>query len=452
MTKRILTFPEGFLWGAATSSYQIEGAYAEDGKGESIWDRFSKTPGKVYQGHNGDVACDHYHRFRGDVKMMADLGLKSYRFSIAWPRIFPQGKGDKNEKGIDFYNKLVDSLLANNIQPFITLYHWDLPQTLQQKGGWANRDTAYYFRDYAGEMASRLGDRVSHWITHNEPAVTTFQAHYDGIHAPGIKDLKTALQVAHHLLLSHGLAVPVIRANIDDGEVGISLNLYPSYPASDSIDDIQAAKRNFDYYCGWFLEPIFNAHYPEEIEAIYQQNGLLPAVQPEDLKIAAVQTDFLGLNYYTRNLVRHSASNNIWGFKTTKPEKAEYTGMGWEVFPEGLFELLKQLTENYQPPKIYITENGATFQDKISKDGKVHDPRRIDYLHHHFVWAHRAIQAGVPLAGYFVWSLMDDFEWAEGYSKRFGMVYVHYDTQERIYKDSAEWYQAVIEQNGVLDV
>ncbi|MBN2092924.1 beta-glucosidase [candidate division KSB1 bacterium] len=451
MVTEILKFPSEFIWGAATAAYQIEGGWNCDGKGESIWDRFCRVPGNILEGHTGDVACDHYHRFLDDIKLMKNMGLKAYRFSIAWSRIFPNGKGLINLKGIDFYNRLVDALLLENIQPFITLYHWDLPQTLQHNGGWANRDTAFYFQEYAAEVSRRLGDRVNHWMTHNEPAVTAYLGHLDGIHAPGLKDFKTAVQVAHHLLLSHGLSVPVIRENIkpQPGEIGIALNLSPSYPATDAPEDSEAARRYFNFNHGWFLEPLSLGRYPESIWKIYEKHGYLPAMQPDDLKIIATPTDFLGVNFYFRDLVKNAPGKNILNYDFVKLPNAQFTEMGWEVFPEGLYVLLLQLYQDYKVPRLHITENGAAFHDEKSPDGKIHDVLRIKYLQQHFQQAHRAIQAGVPLAGYFVWSLMDNFEWSFGFSKRFGLIYTDYQTLERTLKDSAIWYRQVIEQNGI---
>ncbi|MBN1349218.1 beta-glucosidase [candidate division KSB1 bacterium] len=452
MSESSIIFPDGFLWGCGSSSYQIEGAYDLDGKGESIWDRFSKTPGKTYNGETGNSACNHYHRYAEDIDLMVELGLKVYRFSISWSRVFPQGKGSLNAKGIDFYDKLIDKLLAKNIQPFATLYHWDLPQALQENGGWENRDTIKYFQDYTGEISRQFGDRIAGWVTQSEPAVASFLGHYQGIHAPGVKNLKAALQVSHHLLLSHGFAVARLRENIkNNAEIGISLNLTPSHPASNSKKDREAAERNFAHFCGWFLEPIFNKRYPEELETTYQNTGLFPMIEPDDLKIIAADIDFLGVNYYMRDIVRNAPYKSIWGLETIKPPSADYTAMGWEIYPDGLHEILEFVNDCYHPKKIYITENGAAFRDNMSENGEVHDPRRVSYLRSHFAQAHRAIQKGIPLAGYFVRSLLDGFEWVEGYTKRFGIIYVDYPTQKRILKDSAHWYKKVIEHNGLTD-
>ncbi|MCI0511689.1 GH1 family beta-glucosidase [candidate division KSB1 bacterium] len=450
MNPNLLIFPNHFLWGAATAAYQIEGAYAEAGKGASIWDHFTSLPGKIKQGHTGQIACDHYHRTESDVQLMANLGLPAYRFSISWPRLFPTGKAPLNTPGLAFYDRLVDTLLAHHMTPMITLYHWDLPQALQEKGGWVNRDTIYYFRDYAATVAQKLGDRVYLWITHNEPAVTAFQGHYQGILAPGMRDLKIALQVVHHLLVSHGLAVAALRENIGaKGKIGIALNLTPVYPLTESKSDREAAENCFLSYSGWFLDALFHARYPEKIVACYQPQNLMPQIQPGDWDLIAGPLDFLGLNYYTREVVRQAIGANVWGFQHVKPPAAEFTAMGWEIFPRGLFDILKTVHETYYPGKIFITENGAAFDDQVTPTGQIHDSNRIQYLHQHFNEAWRAIQAGIPLAGYFLWSLMDNFEWAEGFTKRFGMVYVDYPTQARIPKDSAHWYSEVMRQNGV---
>ena len=444
----VVRFPEGFLWGVATAAYQIEGAWNEDGKGVSIWDTFSHTQGKIADGSTGDVACDHYLRWREDIALMKELGVKAYRFSIAWTRILPQGAGTVNPKGLGFYDRLVDGLLEANIKPFVTLYHWDLPQALQDIGGWANRDVAYYFADYAAVVAHKLGDRVKHWMTHNEPWVTTWGGHGAGTLAPGIKNAKVALQVAHHLLLSHGLAIEVLR-DLGDSEtkVGIVLTLSPVHPASDSEEDKAAAWRNDGFHNRWFLDPIFVGSYPADMWEWFGQ--LVPEVKPGDMKIIGRRIDFLGVNYYTRGVVRHDPKGGMLKLSHVRIESSEYTEMGWEVYPDGLYELLTRLNCEYKIPEFYITENGAAFKDEVTPDGKVHDERRLNYLREHFLRAHKAIRDGVPLKGYFVWSLMDNFEWAHGYTKRFGIVYVDYETQKRIVKDSGYWYKQVIAENGV---
>ncbi|MCX7969061.1 MAG: GH1 family beta-glucosidase [Armatimonadetes bacterium] len=444
----VVRFPDGFLWGVATAAYQIEGAWNEDGKGVSIWDTFSHTQGKIADGSTGDVACDHYHRWREDIALMKELGVKAYRLSIAWTRILPQGAGTVNPKGLDFYDRLVDGLLEAGIKPFITLYHWDLPQALQDIGGWANRDVAYYFADYAAVLAHKLGDRVKHWMTHNEPWVVTWAGYGAGTLAPGIKNAKVALQVAHHLLLSHGLAVEVLH-NLGDSEtkVGIVLNLSPVHPASDSDEDKAAAWRYDGFHNRWFLDPIFVGSYPADMWEWYGQ--LVPEVKAGDMAIISRRIDFLGVNYYTRSVVKNDPQGGMLKHSHVRIEGSEYTEMGWEVYPDGLYELLTRLNRDYKIPEFYITENGAAFKDEIAPDGKVHDERRLNYLREHFLRAHKAIQDGVPLKGYFVWSLMDNFEWSHGYTKRFGVVYVDYETQKRIVKDSGYWYKQVTAENGV---
>ena len=449
MTEDILKFPDGFLWGAATSAYQIEGGVAEGGRGASIWDTFCRSEGAVFQGHTGDVACDHYHRYADDVELMRSLSLHTYRFSIAWPRVLPEGKGKVNTEGLDFYDRLVDALLAAGIQPYATLYHWDLPQPLQDAGGWASRETVDAFCEYADAVSRCLGDRVRNWITHNEPWVMAFSGHQFGRLAPGIRDLATALQVAHHLLLSHGESVPVLRGNSSTGtQIGISLNLAPIEPASSTEEDAAAAWRKDGNLNRWFLDPLYKSAYPEDMLAFYGESA--PTVQSGDMACIATPLDFLGINYYRRNVVRDDPESLEVQTQLVIPTDAAVTEMGWEVSPRGLYDLLTRLHADYSPSAIYVTENGAAFVDESTPDGRVFDPRRIAYLNTHLRQAHRAIQDGVPLKGYFVWSLMDNFEWSHGYSKRFGLVYIFYPTQQRIVKESGHWYRQVIEHNGLI--
>jgi beta-glucosidase len=448
-----LTFPDNFIWGAATSSYQIEGAWDADGKGESIWDRYTHTPGKIDDSSTGDVACDHYHRYADDVALMRDLNLQAYRFSVGWARILPQGRGQVNQKGLDFYSRLVDELLAANITPFVTLYHWDLPQALQDEGGWLVRDTAAAFAEYADVVSRHLGDRVNHWITHNEPWCTSMVSYVFGEHAPGHQNWREALPVSHHVLLSHGWAVPVIRQNCPQAEVGITLNHEWSQPLDDSAPALAAARVYDGFFNRWFLDPLYGRGYPADMVAHYRQRGHLPQglefVQTNDLNDIAVPTDFLGVNYYSRR-VSHPFTNEQETLSPGQvPDGAPITDMGWEIYPEGLYNLLNRLTFDYQVPKIYVTENGASFGDEPDENGRIADQRRLDYLHDHFQAAQRAIEAGVPLAGYFVWSLLDNFEWARGYLQRFGIVWVDYETLERTPKDSALWYKNVIARNGL---
>jgi len=449
MTK--LTFPDKFLWGTATASYQIEGSWNEDGKGESIWDRFSHTPGKVLNGDTGDVACDHYHRWSDDIQLMKDLGMQAYRFSIGWPRVLPTGRGRFNQPGLDFYSRLVDGLLAANITPFATLYHWDLPQTLQDEGGWPARTMAEAFVEYADLMSRTLGDRVNHWITHNEPWCVSLLSHQIGEHAPGWQNWPAALAAAHHVLLSHGLAVPVIRQNSPGAEVGITLNFTPAYAASASFADQEAARRFDGYFNRWFVDPVYGRHYPADMVADYTAQGHLPNgldfIQPGDMATIAAPTDFLGVNYYSRAVLRdEQAQDNL---PATLLADLPRTEMDWEVFPQGLYDLLNRLYFAYQPRKLYVTENGASYSTGPDGAGQVPDQERLDYLKSHFAAAHQSIQNGVPLAGYFVWSFMDNFEWAKGYSQRFGIVYNDYETQTRTPKDSALWYRDVIQAGGV---
>lgn len=433
-------FPPTFLWGAATASYQIEGAWNEDGKGESIWDRFSHTPGRIEDQSTGDTACDHYHRYADDIALMRRLGLKAYRFSTAWTRVLPRGRGRVEPRGLDFYERLVDSLLAANIEPFLTLYHWDLPQALQDEGGWTNRDTCHAFADYAALMVKRLGDRVKYWTTFNEPGVVMFDGNLVGEHAPGIQDPRVAYQVGHNLMVAHGLAVQAIRSVDPSLNVGIVLNEWMADAASDSPEDVAAANAAFERSETLFLDPIFKGHYPTSIYDLVGDN--MPKIQNGDMALIAQKLDYLGVNFYSRNLV--SAEGNI-----NPVPGAEYTEMGWEVCAPALRRLLVKINNEYRLPPIYITENGASFKDEVGADGKVHDPRRLDYLKNHFLQTRLAMQDGVDVRGYFVWSLLDNFEWGHGYTKRFGIVRVDYDTQKRTVKDSGEWYAEVIRMNFV---
>ena len=441
------TFPDEFLWGAATAAYQIEGAVDEDGRGESIWDRFSHTIGKTANGDTGDVACDHYHRWQEDIGLMRELGLGAYRFSIAWPRILPEGRGAVNQPGLDFYERLVEGLLEAGITPWATLYHWDLPQTLEDAGGWPNRETADAFAEYADVVTSRLGDRVKHWITINEPWVVAYLGYGWGTHAPGRSSMADALATGHTLLLGHGKAVEVVRGNVRDGQVGITLNLSSHYPATDSNEDFEAAHRSDGFGNRWFLDPVIRGAYPDDMTALF--GPIAPTVEPDDMVIISRPTDFLGVNYYSPTYVRFAANAPM---QTASVEReGERTAMGWLVEPQGLRDLLVRLGEEYAAPAIYVTENGAAYDDPPPANGRVADPRRLTYIHDHLLAAHEAIEAGAPLRGYFCWSLLDNFEWAEGYTKRFGVTYVDYATQTRTIKDSGRWYRQVTEANAVVE-
>jgi len=442
-----ICFPTDFVWGAATASYQIEGAWNEDGKGESIWDRFSHTPGKVKNGDTGDVACDHYHRWQGDVALMKELGFHAYRFSIGWPRLLPEGRGRANQPGLDFYDRLVDGLLEAGIEPFVTLYHWDLPQALQDEGGWTARTTAEAFVEYADLASRTLGDRVKQWITLNEPFVSAVLGHQIGIHAPGHTSLDETLAAAHHLLLAHGWAVPVIRRNCPQGQVGIVLNLGPNVPASSSPADRAAAWHEDGFGNRWYLDPISGRGYPADV--VQAKGRPMDFVRPGDMDAIAVPLDFLGINYYNRHIVRSGEVTEEENEPQTVFPNPNPTEMGWEVYPEGLYEILARVHFVYDFPAIYVTENGAAYPDQIGPDGEVDDPLRVEYIESHLAAAARAIAAGVPLRGYFAWSFLDNFEWAEGYTKRFGIVYVDYETQRRTPKASARWYSRVIAANAV---
>jgi beta-glucosidase len=447
-------FPDGFTWGTATASYQIEGAVAEDGRSPSIWDTFSHTPGAVLNGDTGDLADDHYHRYREDVELMASLGIRAYRFSLAWPRLQPEGRGPLNEKGVDFYVRLADALLEREIEPWATLYHWDLPQVLQDAGGWPARDTALRFADYAARVHDRLKDRVGNWITLNEPFCASLLGYAAGVHAPGVRDDAAAVRAIHHLLLGHGLAVAAIRAQGFESLLGITVNLSPIEPAGAA--DADAARRIDGLANRVFLDPLLAGGYPDDVVDDLAGVSDFGHVRDGDAQTIAAPLDFLGVNYYFRDVVRAGgrgpdpspwvASRDVEfvtrGYPTTE--------MGWEIDPDGLHDLLVRLRRDYPAlPPVYITENGAAFPDTPVADGEVPDPDRIAYLDAHLRAAQRAIAAGVDLRGYFVWSLLDNFEWAFGYSKRFGIVHVDYETQTRTPKHSARWYAEVVRGNGL---
>ena len=439
-------FPSHFLWGAATASYQIEGAVHEDGRGSSIWDDFAAEPGRTYQGQSGEVAADHYHRSAEDINLMAQLGLGAYRFSIAWPRIIPEGRGAVNQIGLDFYDRLVDNLLAKGIEPFATLYHWDLPSPLEQEGGWRNRATAYAFADYADIVTARLGDRVANWITLNEPWCSAYLGYGTGVHAPGLSDRQAAIDAAHHLMLGHGLAVPRIRAHLPThGQVGITLVLTQIYGADERAETARDVQLADEFNNSWFLGPIFHGAYPA---GFFEHMALNPPpVQPGDLESISVPLDFLGVNNYSRILVRGARTQPLADHydRVSPVPNACYTDLGWEIYPNGLRDLLVNVGRNYPVGKIYVTENGAAFPDDWDGGNTVSDPRRVDYLRTHITACAEAIEQGAPLYGYFVWSLMDNYEWSEGYAKRFGMVYIDYPTQRRVIKESGYWYSALLD-------
>ena len=462
-------FPPGFLWGSATASFQIEGAAHEDGRTDSIWDVFCREPGAVFGGHDGDVACDHYHRMPQDVAMMADLGLQSYRFSTSWPRVRPDDQ-DFNPKGLDFYSRLVDELLGHGITPWVTLYHWDLPAALQDKGGWTNRDTAYRFVEYAEAMHAALGDRVSIWTTLNEPWCSSFLSYACGEHAPGHASRREGLHAAHHLLLAHGMATARLRELAPSATLGITLNhTVPDPLDPSSATDVEAARRIDGIFNRFFLDPIFRGAYPADVLTDLAGLGLEDAVQPGDLEIISTPIDVLGVNYYHGEAVTGTPSSdyapavlpdgrvrgnpNIGSeWVQSVPRGLPVTDQDWEIQPEGLTRLLVRLHEDYTGPAgipLYVTENGAAMPDLADEEGFVDDQDRVSFVRDHLVAVHDAISAGADVRGYFLWSLMDNFEWAWGYEKRFGIVRVDYETQQRTPKASALFFRDAARQNGV---
>jgi beta-glucosidase len=436
--------PPTFRFGVATAAYQVEGAASDDGRGESIWDRFAHTPGAVANGDTGDVACDHYHRFEQDLGLMASLNVESYRFSIAWPRIQPAGTGRPNPAGLAFYRRLVEGLLERGIEPVATLYHWDLPQRLQDRGGWAERDTTARFAEYAQTVGEALGDVVDRFITHNEPWCTAFLGHATGTKAPGIRDWRTAVRVSHHLLLSHGLATEALRGVLPaTAEVGIALNLFPVRPAADDDAHRAAARRRDGYVNRWFLDPVFRGAYPQDMVELYERElGPLDAVRDGDLEVVAAPIDFLGVNYYNPMCVRPGGEGPLH-VEDAAPALPT-TGMGWEIEPDGLHRILTRVREEYAPIPILITENGAAFDDGPVQAGALDDPERLAYLAGHLGALGRALEDGVDVRRYYVWSLLDNFEWEDGYAKRFGIVHVDFDTQVRTPKASALFYRDYI--------
>jgi beta-glucosidase len=448
-----LRFPADFWWGAATAAYQIEGAVDEDGRAPSIWDTFAATPGRIDSGDTAARACDHYRRYAGDVRLMAELGLSAYRFSVSWARVLPDGR--LNPAGLDFYDRLVDELLAAGIRPTATLYHWDLPQSIEDRGGWATREVADRFADYAAAVAGRLGDRVSMWNTLNEPWCSAFLGYGSGGHAPGRADYRAALAAVHHLLLAHGRAAEVLRATCADAQISIAVNAGCVRPHTESPADHDAARKIDGLLNRIFLDPLLRGAYPADVQADTAWVTDWSFVHPGDLEVISQPIDALGVNYYQPDRVAHSPGDGpvhpypTGGSVAFHPTPGPVTDMGWPIDETGLHSLLVRITRDYGPIPLYVTENGAAFVDEITADGAVHDPARIDYLRRHLTAAHRALADGVELRGYFVWSLLDNFEWAFGYAKRFGLIHVDYPTQRRTLKDSALWYRSVIAANGV---
>jgi beta-glucosidase len=440
-------FPAGFLWGAATAAYQIEGGATEGGRGPSIWDTFCATPGRVYRGDDGSVACDHYHRWAEDLDLMAWLGLGAYRLSLSWSRLQPTGRGPLNPAGVEFYRRLLEGLAERGVRPLVTLYHWDLPQPLEDEGGWPARETALRFGDYAGLVGAALGDLAQDWITINEAWVTSFLGYGSGEHAPGRRDLGDALRTAHHLNLAHGLAVPALRA-AGPCRVGTTLLLTDVAPASDREEDVAAARRVDGSGNRLFLDPLFRGAYPADMLEHFAPTGGFEVVRDGDLATIAAPMDHLGVNHYHHTLVAADPGDPQLGARRLPPAEPT-TSFGWGITPDALGRVLRRVAGEYTRLPIYVTESGASFHDYLDPDGRVNDVERIDYLAGYFAAAAEAIAQGVDLRGYFVWSLLDNFEWAQGYSKRFGLVFVEYASQRRVPKASAHWYRELIAAGGV---
>jgi beta-glucosidase len=434
--------PAGFVWGVATSAYQIEGAVASGGRLPSIWDTFSHTPGKIAGNANGDIACDHYHRWRDDIAMMKSLGVRAYRFSIAWPRVVPDGSGPVNAAGLAFYDRLVDALLEAGIVPYPTLYHWDLPQALQDRGGWTARDTAEHFAAYAAHVAGALGDRVTDWTPLNEPLCSAWIGHLEGRHAPGLTDIAAAVPASYHLLLGHGLATQAIRARHPGARVGLVNILSACEPASSSDADVEATARFDGHANRWWLDPVFGRGFPADMLEVY---GVDLPVRPGDLETIAAPLDWHGVNYYRPSVITDDPGGPPpFARETGGSGDIRRTIQDWEIRAEGLEQVLVRLTKDYGARQIYVTENGSAWADTVGEDGQVHDPDRVRYLEEHVTACGRAVHQGVPLAGYFAWSLLDNFEWADGYDPRFGLIYVDFATQRRVVKDSGHRYTGII--------
>jgi beta-glucosidase len=442
-----IDFPKDFVWGTATASYQIEGAWQEDGRGPSIWDTFSHTPGKVFNNDNGNVACDSYHRYEEDIALLKKLGVKAYRFSIAWPRIFPQGTGVVNERGLDYYRRVVDALIEAGIEPCVTLYHWDLPQALQDKGGWDNRDTIDAFVNYSEVVFKAFDGKIKQWITFNETWCVSFLSNYIGAHAPGNKDLQLAINIAHHCMVAHGEAVKKFRELGIQGEIGTTHNLSWSEPYSTSPEDVAAARRSRAFSNEWFMEPTFKGTYPQFMVEWFKTKGAEVPILPGDMETIAQKIDFIGVNFYSGGFVRYKKDDGLFDSEEVQVG-FDKTYMDWNVYAEALYKVLSWVHGEYGDTPIYITENGACYEDVLTEDNRIHDVLRKQYFKKHFIQCHRLIESGVPLKGYFAWSLLDNFEWAEGYRKRFGIVYTNYETLERHPKDSYYFIQDVIKSSG----
>ncbi len=440
-------FPAGFSWGTATASYQVEGAWNEDGRGESVWDRFSHTEGKILNGDTGDVACDEYHRYKEDVAIMKELGMRGYRFSIAWPRVFPDGKGAVNQKGLDYYSRLVDELLANGITPFPTLYHWDLPQALQDAGGWANRDIIDQFATYAETCVNALGDRVKNWMVFNEPWCFTFLGTLFGIHAPGLRDADHCMKATHVVNLAHAAALKAMRATGKPDAVGTAFSMTSCYPASDSAEDKAAAERQHAFVNTWFLDPLVKGSYP--LAYVDQEKTLRRMdIRPGDMEQMRSKLDFIGINLYQRAIVAAAEQDRNQGTRQV-PGPGPRTAFGWEVWPAALYQMIKRIDADYGRPPIYVTENGCSYATAPGPDGRVHDQERIDFYDGYIGQVARAIDEGCDVRGYYAWTLLDNFEWATGFSQRFGLTYTDFETQKRTIKDSGYWFRDLIAKNEI---
>jgi len=439
---KTVRFPDGFSWGTATASYQVEGAWQDDGKGESIWDRFCHTEGKIINGDTGDVACDQRHRYKEDVALMKELGMRGYRFSIAWPRIFPQGKGQINQKGLDYYSRLVDELLTNGIEPFPTLYHWDLPQALQDEGGWANREIIGHFTTYAQTCVDALGDRVKKWMIFNEPWVFTFLAYLYGLHAPGLRDPGAALRASHIVNLAQTSALRAMRATGKPEMIGTAFSMTSTYPASESAEDRAAAERHHAFANTWFLDPMVRGAYPH---AYVDQERTLERmdIRPGDMEQIRDRLDFIGINLYQRTIVADDRGGRNVGTRQI-PGPGPRTAFGWEVWPAAIYQMIKRVDADYGHPPIYVTENGCSYPAAPGPDGKVHDQERIEYYRGYVGQVARAIDEGCDVRGYYAWTLLDNFEWAMGFSQRFGLVHCDFETQKRTIKDSGYWFRDLI--------
>nr|WP_304214283.1 GH1 family beta-glucosidase [Fredinandcohnia onubensis] len=445
----IIQFPKGMKWGTATAAYQVEGAAFEDGRGLSIWDTFSHTPGKVKNNDNGDVACNSYHRYEEDIELLDELGANVYRFSVSWPRIYPNGQGALNQKGLDYYHKLVNSLVDKGIEPMLTLYHWDLPQALQDQGGWADRNTIDAFSQYAETIFKEFNGKVKYWQTINEPLCAAFLSNYRGIHAPGYQDLHLAIDVSHHLLLAHGNAVKLFRELSIEGQIGTATNTTWREPFSNRVEDIEACRREIGHNIDWFLDPIFNGEYPHYLVDWFKKKGAHLHIEDGDMEVIQQPIDFIGVNYYSGNVARYKENEGLLDIENIEIDY-NHTHIGWPIYADGFNKVFHYLAERYGNIPLFITENGACCADDLV-DGKVNDQDRIHYYKQHLTAVSRAIDSGIPIIGYLAWSLLDNFEWADGYGKRFGLVYIDFQSQDRIKKESYHWYKEVIA-NGSMEI